>query len=144
MRQPLELPPKVDFTYQPEQKILIARTSGVLPISAWPRIMKLTLDEGRLHNCLRFLLDHRGATFRLKFAELWALPRNAGTFKYPEGARLAILFPSPVRLQKEFIEAFNRNRGFDVKVFEDKALATAWLLEPRPNILDFPSSQSQP
>lgn len=137
--RPHERPPNLDFTYQTEQKILIARTSGVVSISSWPAIIKQTLDEGHQHSCLRFLIDHRGATFHLKFAELWTLPRNAGAFQHPEGARVAVLFISQAGRSKEFIEAFTHNRGYDLKVFEDEELAISWLLEPKPNLLDFPN-----
>ena len=33
-------------------------------------------------------------------------------------------------MEKQFIEAFNRNRGFDLKVFDDEADAITWLGEP--------------
>jgi hypothetical protein len=139
---PEEQPVNVDFFYRAEQRILVARTNGVLSASSWPQIISMTIDEGHQYNCCRFLIDHRRATFRFKFADLWALPRNAGAFQRPKDARVALLFTSLSVVRKEFIEAFSRTRGRELRVFKHEALATAWLLEPKPTIFDWGDRRS--
>jgi hypothetical protein len=138
-RDESEAPP-VHFAYQTDQGILVARTKGMLPTSFWPEVIRLTLAEGSLHNCIRFLIDHRAATFHFKFGELWGVPWNDDSFRPPKGGRVALLFGSMPLPEKVFIEAFSGTRGHNVKVFNDEALATAWLLKPQPTILDGPLS----
>jgi len=98
------------------------------------------LDEGFSHGCMRYLLDHQAATIHLKFAELLkALPKDPVDFELPSAARLAILVCSADMQEREFFEAYIKNRGRDFKVFEDESLAVSWLSRPKPGILDFPS-----
>jgi hypothetical protein len=128
------------FTHMPEEQILVVKTSGVIPSSSWPAIIRQVTDEGTARSCIRYLIDHLDARFRIRFADLWSIPRNAGRFELPPGARIALLLPPHHTVQKQFIEAFNSNRGFSLRVFDDRARAVAWLMEaaPRPNLLFFP------
>ncbi len=132
--------PQSELTWLPETQILLVHSTGLLSPSLWPVIIKSSIDEGRKYSCRRYLIDNRDAEFRFKFAEVWALPRNKGEFELPKDARIALLLRPSLPLQKEFIEAFNSNRGFRLKVFLDKAAAISWLVEspPEPNLFAFP------
>jgi hypothetical protein len=118
-----------DITFLSEPRILIVRTVGTLPISAWPDVIRQAVEEARKHACLRYLVDHRDARFQYRFADLWMMPRNAGSFHTPPNARCAVLMPNPHSVRKTFIEAFMHNRGFQLKLFERRELAISWLLE---------------
>ncbi len=123
---------QADITFLSEPQILIVRTVGILPIAAWPDVIRQTIEEGQKHACVRYLIDHRDATLRYRFADLWMMPQNAGQFRTPPQARCAVLLPGPHSIRKTFIEAFMRNRGFLLKVFDKRDLAISWLLEPLP------------
>ncbi len=128
---PLADPPyDVDYSFLADQEVLVVRSHGTMPSSEWAAITLRATQEGDRHSCRRFLFDHRDAKFRLRFADLWSLPHNIGAFKLPDGARVALLMKPPYGMEKQFIEAFNRNRGFDLKVFDDESDAFAWLVEP--------------
>jgi hypothetical protein len=130
--------PQVEFRYLPEERILVVRTSGLLVSSSWPDVIRMATEEGKGRGCLRYLVDHREAELRFRFADLWILPRNAGHFELPEHARIAMLLPHPHATRKAFIEAFMGNRGFDLKVFADTDSAISWLTEPsRPKPFTF-------
>jgi hypothetical protein len=111
-----------------------------LPSSSWLDIFKTVVDEGKKWSCLRYLIDHRAATFQFRFADLWILPRNKGRFEVPADARVALLFPHAQSTRKAFIQAFMSNRGFAVKVFDERESAVAWLMEPvsKPNLFAAP------
>ncbi len=128
------------FEYMPQEQILVVKTSGVIPSSSWPAIIGRVTDEGKARSCIRYLVDHLDARFRVRFADFWNMPRNAGRFELPAGARIALLLRPHHAVQKQFIEAFNGNRGFSLKVFDDRARAVVWLIkaDPKPNLLRFP------
>jgi hypothetical protein len=52
-----------------------------------------------------------------------------GAFKLPINARIALLLLLSPSVDHEFIEAFNSNRGFNVRVFHERDLAVSWLQE---------------
>jgi hypothetical protein len=55
------------------------------------------------------------------------MPQNMGAFMLPINGRIILLLlPSP-SVDHEFIEAFNSNRGFNVRVFHEGDLAVSWL-----------------
>jgi hypothetical protein len=129
----------MEFTYIPEHGVLVVRTSGLLVSASWPEVIRRANEEGKGRGCLRYLVDHRDATFQFRFADLWVLPRNAGHFEVPADTRIAMLLPPPHAVRKAFIEAFMGNRGFELKVFGDRDAAISWLTEPsRPSPLAFP------
>lgn len=133
------VPYTVEYSLLTEPRVLVVRTSGELPTSSWASISKAATDEGTKRSCHDFLFDHRAARFRVRFADLWALPRNAGAFQLPDGARVALLLKPPLGRERDFIEAFNRNRGFDLKVFDEESSALSWLRQGRGrNPLVFP------
>jgi len=117
----------VDYAFDADRNVLVVRTRGALPTSEWAGISERATREGETHGCNRFLFDHREARFKLRFADLWSLPRNAGRFRLPDGARIALVIGHPLGKEKDFIEAFNRNRGFDLKVFDNEEAAVFWL-----------------
>ena len=137
--QPSDGPAKVDITYREDLGILVARTSGVLRPGDWKEIIGRMLEKGRPYDCTRYLTDHRNAIIPMQFTEvLKALPKNPVDFKAPAGVRIAVLVTSAIMQEKEFFEAYFRNRGRDFRVFEDESLALSWLSEPKPSLLDFP------
>ena len=140
MHQSHEPAHRAEYTYLADRQILLVRTRGALPTSMWPNIIADSVREGSVHSCTRYLFDHRAARFRMRFADLWALPRNMGQSQLPGGARIALLLRRVPALQREFIVAFNSNRGFDLQVFDAEERAVSWLLEPpsRKNALRFP------
>ena len=117
----------VDYAFLADQKILVVTTRGAVPSSEWGEISRQATAEGSRHDCLRYLFDHREARLKVRFADLWSLPHNLGAFRLPEGARIALLMRQPLGREKDFMEAFNRNRGFDLKVFDDENQARLWL-----------------
>ena len=132
--------PSTVFSYVEDQQILVAKTSGTLHSSSWPVIIKQVTDAGKARACIRYLIDHLDARFHVRFADLWNIPRNTGRFELPPGARIALLLRPHHAVQKQFIEAFNSNRGFSLKVFDARAQALSWLMDaaPKSNLLSFP------
>jgi hypothetical protein len=118
-----------EYNYSQDKQILEIATSGVVETSSWPSIIRDSLEEGRKYSCTRYLFDQREAKIHVNLGQLFGMPRNAGEFKQPLNARIAILLRKVVPVQKEFIESFNRDRGFNVKVFDNKGLAVSWLEE---------------
>jgi len=120
---------EIEYNYRSDKEILEVHTSGVVETSSWPLIIRKATEEGGKHGCTRYLFDQRQADIRVNLGQLFGLPRNAGAFTQPLNARIALLLHRISSLQKEFIESFNRDRGFNLKVFHDKELALDWLGE---------------
>src|SRR5271157_3757142 len=126
---------QTDYTYVEDKQILVVHPTGVVVTSSWPLIIGQSIDEGRKYACTRFLFDQRDAEIRITLAQLFAMPKNEGTFKQPMNARVALLLHPIPLVERKFIETFNSNRGFNLKVFHDEDLAIAWLEAntPAPN-----------
>lgn len=116
-----------EYSYIEDRQILVVHPTGVVETLSWPLIIGRSMEEGRKYSCTRFLFDQRDADIRLTLEHLFGMPKNAGAFKLPLNARIALfLHPLPPS-EHEFIEAFNSDRGFNVKVFYDRELAIGWL-----------------
>ena len=128
----------IDLDYLTEQGIVEVRTSGVLPSSSWPEVIRASMDEGDRRSCVRYLVDHRKARFRFRFADMVNLPKIAASFPLAPNARIAILPPRGLERGADFIEAIMSNRGINLRIFVDRDEAIAWLADhARPNILSF-------
>jgi hypothetical protein len=117
------------YNYVAHKQILEVLTSGVVETSAWPVIIRDSIAEGKKYACTRYIFDHRQAAVRVNLGQLFGMPRNAGEFVQPLNARIALLLPKMAAIQRHFIESFNAERGFNVKVFHDKESAESWLQE---------------
>ena len=121
-----------EFTYIEDSQVLLIHTTGVVETASWPSIIGRSMEEGRKYSCTRFLFDQRDGDFRLNLEHLFGMPRNAGRFTLPMRVRIALLLPQLPPAEQKFIETFNNDRGFNLKVFHDKDLAIAWLVENAP------------
>jgi hypothetical protein len=132
-----EAEPNIQFTFLKEPPILEVRTIGTIHASGLPDLIQKSINEGRLHSCILFLFDQREARLQVKLEELWQPPRNLSTFEVSTRTRMALVLRESATKDAHFLEAFNRNRGYNLKVFVNRELAIAWLVESptKPNPL---------
>lgn len=92
---------------------------------------KASLDEMRVQQTLRVLLDFSSATALVSITELYKLPDIYKDLRAPRLAHLAMVVPADgYRMEVyQFYEDVCVNRGYFVKLFNDTASARDWLLK---------------
>ena len=90
-----------------------------------------TLDLGHAHNRTRFLADCSMLTGGHTIFDLYFLAREISIAANLEALKEAVLLPSYASwIEKiNFWETIGINRGFQVRIFRDRKLAIAWLLQ---------------
>jgi stage II sporulation SpoAA-like protein len=87
------------------------------------------------HDCTRILIDDRKVKYTASIIALYELARYYDQIRVPDKIqRVAVLASPDYKESNEFFETTARNRGVDLRVFQQREQAEAWLLEsgPRP------------
>lgn len=87
------------------------------------------LEEARVRGTQSFLCDARQLVGGHSVFDLYALAENLQAMGLPTGAREAIILPTAAERAQEvtFWENACANRGFEVRCFDTREEAQAWL-----------------
>ena len=115
-----------EHQYSAELQILIVNVTGLVDRLLWERQLRSSIQEADTYSCYRFLVDYRKAELRLDLVDLYDRPALYEETGMPRTARIAIML-GPNRKDSQFIETVTANRGYSVRIFEDRDEAIAWL-----------------
>ena len=114
--------------YLDEKDIVLFRTSGTYELEAEVETLKEIAAKLKKHNCNRFIVDHRETNViadpvksferSALYEEIWG----------DRSTRAAIVFRE-LNEDYQFFETVVRNRGWNVRIFDDYDAAIGWLLE---------------
>ena len=92
--------------------------------SIWTEVTAYCRDQG-LSRVLA-IIDVPG---RMPTLAAWQLGSDPGAVGVDRSLRIAIVYCYRERFESNtFLETVTRNRGFEVKIFEDEAIAMTWLM----------------
>lgn len=104
--------------------------SGLVTKADFAAASAAGFDLQKSRGVLRFLIDFESVEMGATKIDIYNLPSKA----YEQGGldrrtRIAVAMPSGEKLQQAalFYEDASRNRGWNVRVFPDRAAALAWL-----------------
>ncbi|RMG60560.1 MAG: hypothetical protein D6722_20775 [Bacteroidetes bacterium] len=119
----------ISYTFQRVKDLLRVKACGA------DDSLEDTLSYGRAiiqeaikHNCQRVLCDERELVYRLGVVDTYKLGVTLAEVA-PSIARVAIVC-APQDPQAGFFETVVRNRGLELRMFEQMEEAKAWLTEP--------------
>ena len=93
------------------------------------------------HQTRNVLLDCSEAVSEMTLPELYWLADEAQKLRVPWDIRVAVVAPrTRYRIEAyEFFALAFRNAGYDVKLFDDRAAAADWLVQPQLAPVEVPS-----
>jgi CheY-like chemotaxis protein len=115
--------------YLPEKKMVAARMKGAITDadgkSQSEQVVRLLKD----HQASLVLIDCHEAVSEMSYAVLYWLPRFYTQLGAPRSTRIAVVLPDvPHRLESfQFYALACRNTGYNVRLFETRQAAEAWL-----------------
>jgi hypothetical protein len=115
-----------EFEYLQESRVLSVRVTGTVDMASWENQLRTSVEEASKHSCLRYLVDYRKSSMALSVADLYERPKYYSKVGMPHHARIALLIVEPGR-EKDFVESVTSNRGFLVRVFDEREPALQWL-----------------
>ncbi|MFM8331837.1 MAG: hypothetical protein ACKN9T_09120 [Candidatus Methylumidiphilus sp.] len=106
--------------------------SGLISPAELQAVARATLDFGLEHASDLYLGDCGNLQGGHSIFDLYAIVDLLEACGFSRLAKEAILFPqlAAVARDAEFWETSTKNRGFNVRLFRDRASAIRWLLEP--------------
>jgi len=83
------------------------------------------------HQASLVLIDCREAVSEISYAVLYWLPRFYAQLGVPRSTRIAVVLPAvPYRVESfQYYALACRNAGYEVRLFESRQAAEAWLLQ---------------
>jgi hypothetical protein len=104
----------------------------VMPPQDLQAAIEATLREAAARGAVRFLADCSSLAGGHSIADLYAMAQLLDGAAMPEGLREALVLPqlNAAAEDVQFWETICVNRGYTVRVFEERAAAEAWLAGP--------------
>jgi hypothetical protein len=120
--------------YAPERELVVVTASGEIrdEDARAQTVEALYLFEQ--NRAAGILADYSDAISEVTLAELYWLPDYAAVIGTPWNIPVAVVLPrKPYRLESfQFFELVCSNAGWNVKLFESKAMAEDWLAQAAP------------
>jgi hypothetical protein len=103
--------------------------AGVVPPDELERTVRTAVDLARQSGIFRFYTDVSGLTGGHSVGDLFAVIGMLEGLGLPRTLREAIVMSGTVQRAQEvqFYEDACRNRGWNIRIFPDRAAALAWL-----------------
>lgn len=120
-----------NLRYAPELGIVELTLNGTVPPAELRAAARAGIDLGRHHQCHHFLCDAAAIRAGHTISDLFLLVGALRDLGLPTVAHQALVPPTSERALQNavFWETACRNRGLDVRVFDERAAALAWLKE---------------
>jgi hypothetical protein len=118
------LPYTID--YLPDRGYTLITVEGQVTPELAIEMMVEMLDIAAKHESSKFLVDLRGTTLLSATIDTFELPGRLAKVGFAPEHRLAIVYSSD-ESDHRFLETVSRNRGLQIKVFEDFDEAENWL-----------------
>lgn len=114
--------------YLEDKEIVLLRTSGTYILEAEVETIKKMASKLKEHNCNRCIVDFREANVIAKIDKSFERPALYEEIWGDHSARAAMVFRE-LNEDFQFLETVNRNRGWNVRIFDDYDAAIDWLSE---------------
>lgn len=121
-------------SYRADLDAVMTVYSGVIAAASLQEAVESSLALARRHGTTRFLSDCRTLEGGHSIIDLYGLGNLLETAGVARDSREAIVLPQLDAAAKDvrFWELTCQNRGFNVRVFQTMADASAWLTENQP------------
>ena len=115
--------------YLQEEGVILIATSGPMDLEQIRQMSAAALAEEAKRNVSKFLTEHKDVAPLLPFIELYHLPDVLEKFGFKHHHKVAVVNVASPKLQGDlkFFETVAFNKGFDVRVFPERAEALRWL-----------------
>ena len=112
-----------------EQGIIEVNASGILDSKSSRLQHEEALDYAKRLNSFLFLLDYRDIRADATLLRVYELPVIYHELGVPRRSKIAIVLPQVKSAEEdyEFYETVCYNRGYEVRLFEEKKHALDWL-----------------
>jgi len=118
---------KITVEYNPVHDCLIGKFIGTIEPKHVAGYVDEILKLARIHNCKRFLNDMREAEIKMSIAELYYASAKTAREEFDRSWKRAILVKEKTA-EIEFLEVTAKNKGLDLKIFDNFEEAMAWLV----------------
>jgi hypothetical protein len=117
------------LSYDEEHAVVETLYTDPLPPEELQNVIRANLVLAREKGATRFLGDCTRLSRESSAQSVYALGDFLVTLELPEGLKEAILLPVAPAAERDlrFYETVALNRGFQVRVFDDRASAFLWL-----------------
>ena len=119
---------KREFEYLADQDIVLLKTSGPYKFDTEIETVIKAVAKLKEHNCIRLLVDHRQADVSSDFLDIHGRPKVYNGLEVDRLISAAYVF-AELNDDIRFYEDVCRNRGWNVRVFDDYKTAVDWLLK---------------
>ncbi len=117
-----------EFRYLEDRDILLLRTLGTYELGAEVKTLEIMATELRKHSCNRCIIDHRNTNVIAKTMESYERSAVYEDLWDDRTIRTAIVFRE-LNEDYRFLETVCRNRGWDIRIFDDYDTGIDWLSE---------------
>lgn len=114
--------------YIEDKDIVLLKTSGTYELEAEVETLKKMASKLREHNCGKCIFDHRETNVIARTMKSYERPGIYEELWGDHTIRAAVVFRE-IDEDAKFLENVCRNRGWNVKIFEDYDIAIDWLSE---------------
>jgi len=120
---------RLEQLFEQEGDVLLATASGELSLPATRQAFTQLVQAAVDRNLHRVLIDPRACTGGFAVADFVALAEHLSDIGIHRLQRIAVLSSQRVEVDDAFGETATRNRGANLRVFDDRDRAMAWLTE---------------
>ena len=115
-----------EITYLKDKDIIQLRTSGTYELEAEVETLKNVASKLKEHNCNRCIFDHRETNVIARTITSYDRPDLYDEIWGDRSACASIVFKE-IKAEFRFLETAARNRGWNVRIFDDYDAAVNWL-----------------
>jgi hypothetical protein len=117
--------------YEPERALIVVTGSGNMSDEDATAQTTEAICFLKQNHSNAILVDYSGAVSEVSLPSLYWLPDYCSELGAPWNIRVAVLLPrTPYRLESfQFFQLVCKNAGYNVRLFEAKEAAEAWLAE---------------
>ena len=118
----------IKIEYIEDKDIVLLRTSGTYELEKEVETLKKMATKLKEHNCNRCIFDHRETNVIARTVESYERPAIYEDLWGDRTISAAIVFRE-LNDDSQFLENVCRNRGWNVRIFDDYDTAIDWLSE---------------
>jgi hypothetical protein len=112
--------------YNPSGRFLYVKTKGVLTREDADAMVGEIAATAERHQCWNQVVDHRETVFALRLFEYYERPGRVEKIGMPRRSKIAMVFRK-LTADTQFMETVFRNRGYNLRQFDDLEKARAWV-----------------
>lgn len=119
-----------DIKYQEEHGVVYVRQAGFGSEEVWRQVNAEYVSIANEHGSNKFLIDNRDLTFKTSISGIYDWPEFLGESGLSRTNKIAFVYSESPSNKSDyrFFETVSRNRGYNIRVFEDQQKAMAWLI----------------